>query len=161
MSEAPNHSSPSSVHSYVQSVLNRAETLCQQRGVRWTALRRRVLEIILSSPHPLGAYEILDVLQQEKGHTAPPTVYRALGFLLEQNLVHRVSSLGAYLGCHYPQYSHKAQFMICRYCGEVIEIADTTIKESSEKVAANFDFEVEDQIVEITGRCGRCRQVHT
>lgn len=140
-----------------QIALDRAETLCRQRGVRWTRLRRRVLEIIVSTPHPVGAYEILDVLQREKGRTAPPTVYRALDFLLEQNLVHRVASLSAYMFCRRPQANHNAEFMICRQCGEVRELADDAIEASVSQAAANNEFEVEGQVIEITGRCNRCR----
>lgn len=143
----------------MQAILDKAEILCRQRGVRWTKLRRRVLEIIVSSPNPMGAYEILDVLQQEQGRTAPPTVYRALEFLLEQNLVHRVASLSAYMICRRPQASHTAEFMICRQCGEVTELADDAIKASVSRAAASNEFEVEGQVIEITGRCNRCRQI--
>jgi Fur family zinc uptake transcriptional regulator len=157
MSERLNHSSAPS-NPDAQAALNKAEALCRQRGVRWTALRRRVLEIILNNPGPVGAYDILAVLQREQGRTAPPTVYRVLDFLLEQNLVHRLTSLSAYLVCSHPQDHHSAQFMICKQCGKVTELADNEIKESVVRSASTKDFEVEDQVIEIKGRCRRCRR---
>ena len=150
--------SPTLLNHEVQAVLNKAEALCRQRGVRWTALRRRVLEIILNNRGPIGAYDILAVLQQEQGRTAPPTVYRVLDFLLEQNLVHRLTSLSAYLVCSHPQEHHSAQFMICRQCGKVTELADNTIKESVVRSASAKGFEVENQVIEIKGHCRRCRR---
>jgi Fur family zinc uptake transcriptional regulator len=78
-------------------------TLCAQKGLRLTALRRRVLELVWQSHKPLGAYDILAVLSEQDGRrAAPPTVYRALDFLLENGLVHRISSLNAFVGCDAP-----------------------------------------------------------
>jgi Fur family zinc uptake transcriptional regulator len=150
---------PPSTGRDIQALLSDAETLCRQRGVRWTALRRRVLEIILNHPGPVGAYDILAVLQREQGRTAaPPTVYRALDFLLEQNLVHRLTSLSAYLVCSHPQEHHRAQFMICTQCGSVLELADPAIIASVERTATDRGFQVEEQVVEITGCCQQCQQ---
>jgi Fur family zinc uptake transcriptional regulator len=91
-------------HSHcVHSALSEADTLCAQKGLRLTALRRRVLELVWQSHKPLGAYDILAVLSEQDGRrAAPPTVYRALDFLLENGLVHRISSLNAFVGCVHP-----------------------------------------------------------
>ncbi|MDX2494940.1 MAG: hypothetical protein QNK27_08275, partial [Desulfuromusa sp.] len=82
-----------------------AELLCQQRGKRFTSIRRRVFELIWQQHKPIGAYEVLEGLQQD-GRAAPPTVYRALDFLLDLGLVHRINSLNAYVGCIHPEYPH-------------------------------------------------------
>lgn len=149
---------PPSTGRDIPALLSAAETLCRRRGVRWTALRQRVLEIILHHPRPVGAYDILAALQREQGRAAaPPTVYRALDFLLEQNLVHRLTSLSAYLVCNHPQEYHRAQFMICTRCGSVLELADPTIIAAVERTAADRGFQVEEQVVEITGCCRQCQ----
>ena len=72
----------------VHNALSSAEDLCSKRGVRLTAIRKRVLELVWASHQPLGAYAILDKLTAEGHKPAPPTVYRALEFLLEQGLIH-------------------------------------------------------------------------
>ncbi len=141
----------------VQHALAQAEQLCQQRGIRWTALRRRVLEIIWTSARPLGAYDILAILQQEKHGAAPPTVYRSLDFLLAQGLIHRVASLGVYLGCHRPQHPHSGQFLICQQCGEVTEFQDAAISQAIQHAAKFQCFTLEDAMVELRGRCQRCQ----
>lgn len=140
------------------ALLNDAEQLCRQRGLRWTPLRRRVLEIILAGTAPIGAYQILEVLGRETGRAAPPTVYRALDFLLEQGLIHKVEGLSAFTVCPHPDDRHRAQFLICRQCGEVVELSDAAIQSALGRAARAQGFAVESETVEITGRCQRCRQ---
>ena len=100
----------------------RADALCARQGVRLTELRRRVLELVWQSHKPLGAYDILAVLSETDGRRAPPTVYRALDFLQENGLVHRIASLNAFVGCNNPEHSHQGQFLICRTCHTAIEL---------------------------------------
>src|SRR3954453_3718975 len=86
----------------VAAALGAAERLCARRGARLTELRRRVLELIWRSHEPIGAYALLDRLGRERGRVAPPTVYRALEFLIAHGLVHRIASLNAFIGCVHP-----------------------------------------------------------
>ena len=136
--------------------LAQAEALCQQRGVRLTDLRRRVLEIIWSRSTPLGAYTILDVLRDDGRQGAPPTVYRALDFLLEQGLIHRLASLNVFTGCRRPGSHHGGQFLICRDCGRVSELSNPAIDVALRAETDARGFEVLAQIVEILGRCPDC-----
>ena len=76
-----------------------ADELCAKRGARMTELRRRVLNLIWDSHAPVGAYAIMDMLKREGRNAMPPTVYRALDFLQEQGLIHRIASLNAFIGC--------------------------------------------------------------
>ena len=88
----------------VKDALEQATAICAKRGARLTPIRRRVLELIWASHKPSGAYDILEALSQESRgkRIAPPTVYRALDFLLEQGLIHRLESLNAFIGCPHP-----------------------------------------------------------
>jgi len=85
--------------SCVAAAVATAEKLCQERGLRFTSIRCRVLELVWGSHKPIGAYDILEVLGKESESAAPPTVYRALEFLIEAGLVHRLDSLNAFIGC--------------------------------------------------------------
>ncbi|HRF43681.1 MAG TPA: Fur family transcriptional regulator [Candidatus Competibacteraceae bacterium] len=140
-----------------QWALSEAETVCQQRGVRLTELRRRVLEIIWNHSSPLGAYAILDVLRNDGRQGAPPTVYRALDFLLEQGFIHRLASLNVFTGCRQPGAHHSGQFLICRDCGQVDELSNLTVDAALRAEAMARDFEVSAQTVEVLGRCLMCR----
>jgi Fur family zinc uptake transcriptional regulator len=146
-------------HSHcVHTALTEADALCAQKGLRLTALRRRVLELVWQSHKPLGAYDILGVLSEEDGRrAAPPTVYRALDFLLENGLVHRIASLNAFTGCNHPTHVHQGQFLICRECHAAIELQHPAISDAVVSAAAEVGFAVEGQTVEIVGICSGCK----
>jgi len=141
----------------IETAMATAERLCTQRGLRFTALRRRVLEIVWQSHRPVGAYEILDTLGDEKRNAAPPTVYRALDFLIEAGLVHRLDSLNAFIGCPDPGRRHTGQFLICRDCRTVTELGDTDIDALVAKKATARGFTAVRQILEVEGLCNNCR----
>jgi Fur family zinc uptake transcriptional regulator len=142
----------------IAQALEQAAHLCQQRGVRLTPLRRQVLELVWQTHKPIGAYTILELMskQQEK-HAAPPTVYRALDFLLEQGLIHRISSLNAFIGCWHPQTAHVAQFLICENCGNATEFEAHQINTDIAQTAEQFGFKIKKQTIELTGLCYYCQ----
>jgi Fur family zinc uptake transcriptional regulator len=144
--------------------LERAEALCQIRGVQLTPLRRDVLRLVLEAEAPIGAYALLDQLKVSRAKAAPPTVYRALDFLLEQGLIHRLERLNAFMGCnealeghdHDHAHDHPHQFLICRGCGVTREISDHAVAEAISAAAAKAGFSAARATVEIEGLCGKC-----
>jgi Fur family transcriptional regulator, zinc uptake regulator len=143
----------------VSQALAEAESICTRQSLRLTALRKRVLELVWQSHKPLGAYDILAVLSEEDGRrAAPPTVYRALDFLLEHGLVHRIASLNAFVGCNRPEHAHQGQFLICRQCHAAIELEQVTISQAIVSAAADVGFSVEGQTVEVVGLCSGCQE---
>ena len=142
--------------SCIDEALARAEELCRRRKQRFTAIRRRVLELVWRRHKPIGAYEVLEILQQD-GRTAPPTVYRALDFLQQMGLVHRIASLNSYVGCDRPGDPHDGQFLICESCKSLAELDVPAITSAIEKSAEESGFEARRHTVEIMGLCPRCR----
>lgn len=138
------------------TVLEEADTLCQRRGVRLTAQRRQVLHILCAAGRPLGAYDILEAMRDGSRPLAPPTVYRALDFLLEQGLVHKLESLHAYVGCTHPEHPHSSQFLICADCGLVTELEDEAIAASLKSAASETGFRPRRRVVEVIGTCADC-----
>jgi Fur family zinc uptake transcriptional regulator len=141
----------------VASAVARAETVCAQRGTRLTANRRRVLELVWQSHAPVGAYDILVALRKDGAGAAPPTVYRALEFLMEQGLVHRIESRNAFFGCPQPEQAHSAQYLLCDGCGDAVEIEIGGLARRIASRAAEVGFAVAAQTVEARGLCRRCR----
>jgi len=140
------------------SLLEQAERQCQRHGVRFTPIRRRVLEMIAGASGGLKAYELLDRLAAEHAAARPPTVYRALDFLIDQGLVHRIESLNAFVACSCPEHAHGFQLLICRECGRVEELHLDDINSQLDRRARDQGFRVDRQTIELLGRCEVCLQ---
>ncbi len=140
----------------VSDALATAEATCLRRGQRLTQLRRRVLELVWGSHEPVKAYDVLERLRSDYRRAAPPTVYRALDFLMTHGLVHRIESLNAYVGCGAPDRDHGGQFLICRRCGAVAEMDDAEIRNMLRSRAAGLGFTVGHQTIELQGICADC-----
>lgn len=148
-------------HDHLQCIdqaLSKARLLCQRQRARLTPVRERVLELIWQSHKPLGAYQILERLAQDGFNSAPPTVYRALEFLLEQGLAHRITSLNAFIGCCHPEHCNQGCFLICRKCGSAQELALDALSSQLKQIAAAENFLLEAQILELSGLCPDCQR---
>ena len=140
-----------------EALLNRAGAICDSHGARLTDLRREVLGLILDAGSPTGAYELLDRLRSTRHGAAPPTVYRALDFLLEQGLIHKLERLSAFVGCIAEEdHDHAAQFLICRTCGKVTEIEDHRLAHALDEAAKRLGFTVGKATIEAEGQCAAC-----
>ncbi|RYY73704.1 MAG: transcriptional repressor [Gammaproteobacteria bacterium] len=135
-----------------------ARQLCDERGVRLTSLREQVLELVWQSHQPLGAYTLMDMLgKASTRQIAPPTVYRALDFLLEEGLIHRINSLNAFIGCPSPSQKHQSHFLICQDCKVAVELDNAQLNQHLNDVAAESGFSVTSHSLEISGLCPACQ----
>ena len=132
-----------------------AEALMSASEARLTPLRRRVLELVCESHSPVGAYDLLARLGGDR-KAAPPTIYRALDFLMEHGLIHRINSLNAYVACFGPHRPHDACLLICERCRTVEESDAVGLRRAIDREAADAGFSVQRQPIEITGVCRAC-----
>ncbi len=141
-----------------RQLLSEARQLCESRKLRLTSRRRQVLEILLASHQPLGAYDILAELNRGSSdeRIAPPIVYRALDFLMSEGLIHRIECRNAFVSCIHPGHECAAQFLICRDCDKVAELEDVAPQLLS--AADNLGFAVDHSVIEITGVCAECQK---
>ena len=140
----------------VQRAVATAERVCAAKEVNLTPLRRRIFEIVWRQHEPIGAYEILAELARDREKAAPPTVYRALEFLQEAGLVHRLDTLNAFLGCDRPEDEHSGQFLVCGQCRRVAEIEDSVLSRTLQKRARSLGFRLQTSAVEIKAVCTQC-----
>jgi Fur family zinc uptake transcriptional regulator len=140
----------------VTQALADARSICQDHGTRLTPTRERVLELIWQSHKPLGAYDVLAQLSEDGHNAAPPTVYRALDFLQQNGLVHRIASLNAFIGCTHAGHHHTGMFLICRACGNVLELTAPAVSGAVQAAAEAEAFHLDDITLEIAGLCPRC-----
>src|SRR3979411_752720 len=139
--------------------LQHAERVCERRAQKFTPIRRQVLEALLSSHRPLGAYEVIDELAKSMPRPAPITVYRALDFLMENGLVHRIESRNAFLACaHDHDETSMVAFLICDGCGSVGEIPAAPVAQSLNAAARATGFAPKLSVGEITGPCSHCQR---
>lgn len=151
---APNHDH----HRCVAQALAAAEAECRRRGARLTEARRRVLELVWASHAPIGAYAILEILGREGRSAGPPTVYRALDFLMAHGLIHRIERLNAFVGCSHLGAPHAGQFLLCTRCGAAAELDDGAVAAALAEAAARLGFSVTGQTVEAAGLCPACQR---
>jgi Fur family zinc uptake transcriptional regulator len=140
----------------VRDALRMAEEICAADGGRLTAVRRRVLELVWQSHKPAKTYDLLAMLEKESSAAKPPTVYRALDFLAQHGLVHKLESVRAYVGCSHPADAHTCYFLICDACGQVEECCDEAIVGAVAARAKKAGFAIARQQLEAHGTCRAC-----
>ena len=140
----------------VARLVRHAEHLCHKAGVRLTAQRLAILKIIGSSHKATGAYDVLEVMAKQGQRAAPITVYRALDFLISVGLVHRISSLNAFIACHHNHGSNPVQLLICKACGGVGELELPAVTHALKEAAGKAGFSIDEPVVEVTGVCAHC-----
>lgn len=138
-------------------VMARAEELAQTKGLRLTPVRRRTLEILLESHQALGAYDVLARLADEGFGKQPPVAYRALEFLVEHGLAHRIRRLNAFTACMHPGEPHSPAFLICNTCDQVAEAPGAAVRAEMDKAAAQAGFDIERLSIEAVGICPSCK----
>ena len=134
-----------------------AESLCGARGARLTPLRRQILELLWESGRPTGAYELIEALKlRDSRPVGPPTIYRALEFLMSQGLVSRIESRNAYVPCAHPERRHGCLFFICSNCGVSVELEDQRLERLITEDAALIGFRATRRVIEVEGTCMNC-----
>jgi Fur family zinc uptake transcriptional regulator len=123
-----------------------------------TPARQRALDILIEANRPVGAYEMIDMMADAGGkRPAPVSVYRALAFLLDHGLAHRLESKNAFVVCgHCHGAEEPVVFLICEECGEVKEATSAGLARELASLAGEAGFKARTRVVEIAGRCARC-----
>ena len=144
----------------VDSALQAAQAYCREHGEKFSAMREAVFRTVWRSHQPIGAYDILDQLSRAdnaRKRLAPPTVYRALDFLLAHRLIHRINSLNAFIGCSEPGCHPNSQFLICQNCHTAIELSDASLQEPLRQLASEHRFSAVTTHLELLGLCPACQ----
>ena len=153
--------SPSPTHNHDAcrtKAIQIADRICAERGVQLTTIRRQVLELIWNSHKATKAYDLLDQMKLVQHSAKPATVYRALDFLLDQGLIHRVESLNAFIGCTCSEQKHEQLLLICLQCHEVEERPGKRVMQAVSKELSQAEFTPHHKAIEIQGICKYCTQ---
>ena len=143
------------------TLLGQADQLARDAGLRLTPVRRRTLEILLEEHRALGAYDVLEKLAESGFGNQPPVAYRALEFLVENGLAHRVRRLNAFTACTRPGTEHAPMLYICKTCNIVAESPDLSVAVAVKDVANQIGFTVDRASTEVVGTCPACQDAAT
>jgi Fur family zinc uptake transcriptional regulator len=134
-----------------------AEEYCRERGEKLTPIRRKVLELLLASGRATKAYSLLDDMRQIHPGSAPPTVYRALDFLLSAGLVHRIESINAFTVCHDLTQCQHGILVVCQQCGNVTELHEPKLRQALVAQIENAGYSLASDEIELKGLCAACQ----
>lgn len=158
MSEAHDCTHPEHHVHDTASFVSEVEAACAERGLRLTPLRAEVLQLVAEADGPVKAYDLLDRMKSARGGVAaPPTVYRALDFLLEHGFIHKLASVNAFISCHHPRANqHQVPFLICDGCQMAVELEDEQTARQLEAQARALGFQPQGHTLEVHGLCATC-----
>lgn len=145
----------------IAAQLDIAERLCNQRGRRLTPIRRMVLEILLQRQRSVKAYELLNEIRKVQPGAAPPTVYRALDFLIAEGLIHRLDAVNAWSACMDAAGERHDILVICTQCGAVAEFSDPKLHRQLAQKVASAGYVLNHHETELRALCGPCHQKQT
>lgn len=143
----------------IDQALHYAEAICQQKSVRLTTLRRHIFTLICQEKGFVKAYDLLEKLKGSSYSAKPPTVYRALDFLIEHRLIHKLNSINAYAPCTHPDAHHQCFFMICTECQTINECCNYDLEKNIQSMADASQFSVKRTTIEIEGICANCNRM--
>ena len=135
--------------------LKNIQAHCQAQGIRLTEIREQVLNILIASEIACGAYDILEALKEKRANAEPMTVYRALEFLCQHHLVHKIDALNKYVLCCHPS-AKNCLLLICKKCGEKQEFHDDKLYERLAFVSKKSCFSMESTSLDVYGLCQNC-----
>lgn len=153
--ESLNHDHKACIH----TALRKAEQLCMERGAQLTPIRHKVLELIWESHEAVKAYDLLERIKPFNDSAKPATVYRALDFLIEQKLIHRVESMNAFIGCNHVEGKHDLLLLICERCRQIEERPAMQVMESLSHELKLAGFLAQRKTIEIHGVCKHCSEL--
>lgn len=142
----------------INKLLHDAQQACKDRGVRLTDTRFKVLKLLAQQQQAIGAYDLLELLKESVPQAKPPTVYRALDFLLEQGFAHKITLTNSFVVCSHFDHHHQAQMLICKDCHTVQEVHSEHVDDEIIKQASKHGFDLHHQTIEAVGICNNCRE---
>lgn len=128
----------------------------QQKKLRVTKLRMRMLEILRACAKPISAEDILHSLSKDHFKIHKTSIYRQLVVLLREKIITEVQ-LGDKKRRYelYPDDHH--HHVVCMDCGRVEDVpSERDVDEFEKKLAQEKQFKVIHHSLEFFGICAKC-----
>ena len=140
----------------INDAIEVAQRVCDEHSSRFTALRKRVLQLVWARHEPVKAYDLLAELQKEDHSAKPATIYRTLDFLLDHGLIRKIHSKNSYVGCANPDIERPCFILVCNNCNSVTEKHDEEYYQLIKNISKRHQFKLSDSSFEIDGVCSNC-----
>jgi Fe2+ or Zn2+ uptake regulation protein len=124
------------------------------RGLRLTAPRRLILDVVRASDlHPSAATVYRQVRRRLPG-VSLATVYRNLRMLAAHGLLAERSEIA---GMRFDGNTERHDHFTCVTCGRIYDVPPLAAAGVRRALGASTGFEVLEHRIEFSGRCVRCR----
>jgi Fur family transcriptional regulator, ferric uptake regulator len=126
-------------------------------GMRWTAQRRLILEVIESTDGHVTGSELVDRCRTLDPETTPSTVYRTLRVLEEIGVVQHAHGPDGREEFHVrPAESHG--HLHCSSCGQSWEISPGDAAATVREFRDRLGFQIDLSHLSVGGTCASCRK---
>lgn len=129
------------------------------KGVRLTAQRRVLVEIIQSAEQHLDAASLLDLARQREPSIDRATVYRTIELLKTLRLIDELDLMHLQGEKHYYEVKTRRDHvhLACFQCGRIEEFSSGLFERLKSEISNQTGFEVRVARLEVGGRCRSCR----
>lgn len=142
-----------------EEIIAEFKKILKQKGLKYTEQREIVLSILLHTSVHLTAEEVYNEIKKvfPASNIGIATVYRALSFLEEVNLITSIT-----FGTDGKKYESNSKshhdHLICTSCGRIIEFLDDEIEKRQDKIAKKNRFKILNHSMQLYGTCETCQE---
>src|SRR5436190_13464063 len=131
-----------------------ATTLLQGAGLRLTPQRLAIAREVLVQDHPTAS-EVYEAVRDRFPTMGLATVYATLNVMVERGLLRPLASESA---VRFDANVTPHANLICTACGRITDYdgCDDVLRLLQERAASDAGFELEQQRLDLYGRCGSC-----
>jgi len=133
-------------------------TQVEARGIRLTAQRRVLIEIMQEASAHLDAANLLELARKRDPKINRATVYRTIELLKRLGMIDELDLMHLNGEKHY--YEVKTQqdhlHLACFGCGEIREFATPTFERLRQEIGVKNDFQIQVVRLEVGGLCSAC-----
>jgi Fur family ferric uptake transcriptional regulator len=140
--------------------LDRFRSVLHERSLKMSRVRESIARTALLYEGHFSVDDLLRLLHADgirDAHMA--TVYRAVPLMVEAGLIHPAlvsKSDGQRYEAAFEREHH--DHLVCTSCGRVVEYQSEKLEALQQEIAARYDFELDDHVHELRGRCKECRR---
>lgn len=140
--------------------LDRFRHVLRERSLKSSRVREAVARAALTQTGHFTVEDLLRALREggvSEAHMA--TVYRAMPLLLDAGLIQPALVLNSD-SQHYEVVFEREHHdhLVCTNCGRVVEYQSAALVALQRKIAAQYEFALDEQTSELHGRCKTCRR---